>query len=295
MVSNKLMTVAFAALASLAVVDAGVCIPHGTTTSSASATETSSTATITSASMTIEPGSTTTSGTVSVETSSTTAEASSGTTSASSVETTSTVAESSSTLTTLTTIATTSTTIGTSSAQTTSTTAQVVPTNLVTNPEFDDGLQPWQAIPYPDQDLSLTDDSHKTEKAARLHFESKSGSPFTNYLYHRIDKSLLKAGSYALEGFVKVDPSGDEGEGCTRAVAACLVGPIGFTEAILNVGVLPALFAEGRWATISTICEVTEEKLDEIDDFGVAIGFECFNTNAYLDSVSFKAVEIEIG
>ncbi|KAJ4146428.1 hypothetical protein NW754_001893 [Fusarium falciforme] len=292
------MAVVFAALASLAVVDAGVCIPHGTTISSASATETSSTETATSTSVTIETGSTTTSATVSAETSSTTAETSSGTTSASSVETTSTVAESSSTLTTLTTIATTLTTVetssGTTSAQTTSTTAEVVPTNLVTNPEFDDGLQPWQAIPYPDQDLSLTDDSYKTQKAARLHFEFKSGSPFTNYLYHRIDKSLLKAGSYALEGFVKVDSPGDEGEGCTRAVAACLVGPIGLTEAILNVGVLPATFAESRWAKISTICDVTEEKLEEIDDFGVAIGFECFNTNAYLDSVSFKAVEIEI-
>ncbi|KAH7273429.1 hypothetical protein B0J15DRAFT_477124 [Fusarium solani] len=300
MVSNKLMAVAFAALASLAVVDAGVCIPHGTTTiSSASATEASSTTAATSTSVTIETDSTTTSGTVSsAETSSTTAETLSGTTSASSVETTSTAAESSSTLTTLTTIATTSTTVetssGTTSAQTTSTTAEVVPTNLVTNPEFNDGLQPWQAIPYPDQDLFLTDDSYKTEKAARLYFESKSGSPFTNYLYHRIDKSLLKAGSYALEGFVKVDSPGDEGEGCTRAVAACLVGPIGLTEAILNVGVLPATFAESRWAKISTICDVTEEKLEEIDDFGVAIGFECFNTNAYLDSVSFKAVEIVI-
>lgn len=298
MVSNKLMAVAIAALASLAVVDAGVCIPpHGTTISSASATETS-TATATSTSVTIETGSTTTSGTILAETSSTTTETSSGSTSASSVETTSTVVESSSTLTTLTTITTTSTTVetssGTTSAQTTSTTAEVIPTNLVSNPEFDNGLQPWQAIPYPDQDLSLTSDSYKTEKAALLHFESKSGSPFTNYLYHRIDKSLLKAGSYALEGFVKVDSSFVEGEGCTRAVAACLVGPIGLTEAILNVGVLPATAAESGWAKISTICEITEEKLDEIDDFGVAVGFECQNTNAYLDSVSFKAVEIEI-
>lgn len=285
------MAVAFTALASLSVVDAGVCVPHGTTISS----ESSTTATATSTSVTIETGSTNTSGTVSTETSLTTAETSSGTTSA---ETTSTVAESSSTFTTLTTIATTSTTVetssGTTSAQTTSTTAQVVPTNLVSNPEFDDGLQPWQAIPYPDQDLSLTDDSYKTENAARLHFEFKSGSAFTNYLYHRIEKSLLKAGSYALKGFVKVDSPGDEGEGCTRAVAACLVGPIGLTEAILNVAVLPATAAEGQWAKILTICDVTEEKLEEIDDFGVAIGFECINTNAYLDSVSFKAVEIEV-
>ncbi|KAJ4329168.1 hypothetical protein N0V84_000293 [Fusarium piperis] len=302
MVSNKLVVVAFAALASIAVVDAGVCRPSGSTTiSSASATETSGT-TVTSTSVTIETGSTTTSKAISsADTSSTTAGTSSGTTSASSVETTSTVAETSSTLTTLTTVETnsaqtTSTTVETSSettAQTKSTTAEVVPTNLVTNPEFDQGLQPWQAIPYPDQDLSLTDDSYRTEKAALLHFESKSGSPFTNYLYHRIDKSLLKAGSYALEGFVKVDSPGDEGEGCTRAVVACLVGPIGLTEAILNVGVLPATFAEGRWAKIMTVCDVTEEKLDEIDDFGVAVGFECFNTNAYLDSVSFKEVEIE--
>ncbi|KAL2675428.1 hypothetical protein Neosp_011613 [[Neocosmospora] mangrovei] len=287
MVSNKLMAVAFTALASLSVVDAGVCVPHGTTISS----ETSTTATTTSTSVTIETGSTTTSGTVSTETSSTTAQTSSGTASASSVETTSTTVETSSTFTTLTTIATTSTTVETSSG---TTTAQVVPTNLVSNPEFDDGLQPWQAIPYPDQDLFLTDDSYKTENAARLHFESKSGSAFTNYLYHRIEKSLLKAGSYALEGFVKVDSPGDEGEGCTRAVAACLVGPIGLTEAILNVGVLPATAAENQWAKILTICDVTEEKLEEIDDFGVAIGFECINTNAYLDSVSFKAVEIEI-
>ncbi|RSL70988.1 hypothetical protein CEP53_001672 [Fusarium sp. AF-6] len=109
-----------------------------------------------------------------------------------------------------------------------------------------------------------------------------------------IEKSLHKAGSYALEGFVKVNSPGNEGEGCTRAVAACLVGPIGETEAILDVGVLPAIAAEGRWAKISTVCEVTEEKLGEIDDFGVAVGFECFNTDAYLDSVSFKAVEVEI-
>ncbi|RSL55774.1 hypothetical protein CEP54_009209 [Fusarium duplospermum] len=169
-----------------------------------------------------------------------------------------------------------------------------IPNNLVTDPEFDDGLQPWQAIPYPDQDLSLTFSSYKTEKAALLHFSSKSGSPFTNYLYHHIDKSLLKAGSYVLEGFVKVHSPGDEGEGCTRVVAACLVGPIGETEAILNVGVLPAIAAESRWANISTISDVTEDKLEEIGDFGVAIGFECFNTDAYLDSVSFKAAEIEM-
>lgn len=280
MVSNKLMAVAFAALASIAVVDAGVCRPSGTTISSASATETSGTATATSTSVTIETVSTTT--TSSAETGSTTA----GTTSASSVETSSTVVETSSTLTAA---------VQTTSAESTSTTAQVTtPTNLITNPEFDQGLQPWQAIPYADQDLSLTPDSHKTEDAARLHFDSQSGSPFTNYLYHRIDKSLLRAGPYALEAFVKVDPpGGDEGEGCTRVVAACLVGPVGQTEAIDTVALLPARLAEGRWSKIQTTCDVTEEKLDEIDDFGVAIGFTCFETNAYLDTVSFKEVEIE--
>ncbi|RSL90829.1 hypothetical protein CEP52_014470 [Fusarium oligoseptatum] len=88
---NKLMAVASAALVSLAVVDAGVCIPHGTTAiSSAPATETSSMATATSTSRTIETGLATTSGTVSAEASSAATETSSGTTS---VETTSAVAE----------------------------------------------------------------------------------------------------------------------------------------------------------------------------------------------------------
>ncbi|RTE79669.1 hypothetical protein BHE90_005805 [Fusarium euwallaceae] len=280
MVSNKLMAVASAAPVSLAVVDAGVCILHGTTAiSSALATETSSMATATSTSGTIETGLTTTSGTVSAEASSAATETSSGTTS---VETTSA------------TTSTIETSSATTSAQTTSITAKVTPTSLITNPEFDAGLQPWQAIPYPDQSLSLTTSSYKASKAAHLHFSSKSGSPFTNYLHHHIDKSLLKAGSYALEGFVNVNSPGDEGECCTRGCRRLSCWSYrrdgGYTQCWCVAG-------DSCGESVGKdfeVCEVTEEKLEEIDDFGVAVGFECFNADAYLDSVSFKAVEVEI-
>ncbi|KAH7477614.1 hypothetical protein FOMA001_g9134 [Fusarium oxysporum f. sp. matthiolae] len=277
---NKLIVVAFATLASLITVDAGPCRPSSTSVVTTSASESASStfsAETSARSLTASEASTTTTvsteTTINAETSTIASEAETSTTETEGATTTTDEGETSTVATsieTTTAIATTESSMIISETTTaTTTTAEGEPTYLI-NPSFDDGTTaPWIVTPYSNA-FSLSSQSYQGPASGRQVFGAGPGYPYENVFYQKIDKKLLKAGTYSLKGYVHVDQYIDDDNinGCSYISASCVAGP---PENLQS-------------------CRFTEQDLSQYDQFGVAFGFTCYNTGVNLDAVTFGPI-----
>jgi hypothetical protein len=119
----------------------------------------------------------------------------------------------------------------------TTTTAEGEPTYLI-NPSFDDGTTaPWIVTPYSNA-FSLSSQSYQGPASGRQVFGAGPGYPYENVFYQKIDKKLLKAGTYSLKGYVHVDQYIDDDNinGCSYISASCVAGPPENLQSVLGAG-----------------------------------------------------------
>ncbi|KAF4958789.1 hypothetical protein FGADI_2133 [Fusarium gaditjirri] len=306
MVSIKL-TAAFANLALLGPVSTGPCKPQSIATSS---TETVSTSaaydTTTALSTTIETSTATTAAETTTETKATTTLTEDRTIiSASVIETSTTIAISEST----TVVSSSDTTLATSSEATTvpattegtttvaesatsTTTAEAEPTELLINGNFDLGTaDPWLSV---NDAIQLGSSSpYEGPSYALLQFGISDGESYNNYVYQKIDKSLLKTGVYHLSAHVRVDFATNTqfGDGCNAMSIGCSYGdPMNLNRVQGSTVTVSADDAAGQWAPLDTTCSLTEDKLSQYGYVSVAVGFSCANAEANVDAVTFEEV-----
>lgn len=306
MVSSKLIA-AFANLALLVSVSAGPCKPQSIATS---ATETVYVTvvsdTTTALSTTIDTSTAFTETETVTETEATTTLTEDGTTISASVsETSTTIAMSESTTvvssrdTTLVTSseATTvpTTTEGTTTiaeSATTTTTADPEPTELLINGNFDLGtVNPWLSTEDP---VELGSSSpYQGPAYALLQFGISDGASYNNYVYQKIDKSLLKTGVYHFSAQVRVDFATNTqfGDGCNAMSIGCSYGdPSNLVRVQGSTVTVSADAAADQWTPLDTTCSLTEDKLSQYGYVSVAIGFSCANAEANVDAVTFEEV-----
>ncbi|KAH7178880.1 hypothetical protein DER46DRAFT_548867 [Fusarium sp. MPI-SDFR-AT-0072] len=307
MVSNKLIAAAFANLALLASVNAGPCKPQSIATS---ATEMGSTiivsGTTTALSTTIETSTAISETETATETETTTTLTEDGTTMSASVsETSTTIAVSEST----TTVSSSDTTIVTSSeattaptttegtttvveSATTTTAAEAEPTELLINGNFDLGtVDPWLSS---NDDIQLGSSSpYQGPAYALLQFGISDGASYNNYVYQKIDKSLLKTGVYHFSAQVRVDFATNTqfGDGCNAMSIGCSYGnPMNLVRVQGSTVTVSADAAAGQWTPLDTTCSLTEDKLSQYGYVSVSIGFSCANAEGNVDAVTFEEV-----
>ncbi|RBA13484.1 hypothetical protein FPRO05_02277 [Fusarium proliferatum] len=307
MVSNKLIVAAFANLALLTSVNAGPCKPQSIATS---ATGTGSTIvvsdTTTAISTTIETSTAVTEieTTTATDTTTTLTEYATST-SALVSETSTTIAVSEST----TVVSSSDTTIVTSSeattaptttegtttvaeSATTTTTAEAEPTELLINGNFDLGtVNPWLSANDPIQLGSSS--PYEGPAYARLQFAIDDGESYNNYVYQKIDKSLLKAGTYRLAAQLRVDGASDNmyDDGCNAMAVVCYYGdPSSVVPVQGGANTVSANAAVQQWTPLSTTCSLRQDKLDQYGYLSVAIGFSCANAEGDVDAVTFEEV-----
>ncbi|EMT69762.1 hypothetical protein FOC4_g10000887 [Fusarium odoratissimum] len=268
MVSNKLIAAAFANLALLASVNAGPCKPQSIATS---ATDIGSTIlvsdTTTALSTAIETSTAISETETATETETTTTEA---TTLPTTTEGTTTVAESA----------------------TTTTTAEAEPTELLINGNFDLGtVDPWLSS---NDAIQLGSSSpYQGPVYALLQFGISDGASYNNYVYQKIDKSLLKTGVYHFSAQVRVDFATNTqfGDGCNAMSIGCSYGdPNNLVRVQGSTVTVAADDAAGQWSPLDTTCSLTEDKLSQYGYVSVAIGFSCANAEANVDAVTFEEV-----
>ncbi|SCV36776.1 uncharacterized protein FFB14_06243 [Fusarium fujikuroi] len=307
MVSNKLIAAALANLALLASVNAGPCKPQSIATS---ATGTGSTIvvsdTTTALSTTIETSTAVTETETTTATDTTTTLTEDGiSTSALVSETSTTIAVSESTTVASssdTTLATNSeattaptTTDGTTTvveSATTTTTAEAEPTELLINGNFDLGtVNPWLSVNGPIQLGSSS--PYEGPAYARLQFAIDDGESYNNYVYQKIDKSLLKAATYRLAAQLRVDGASDNmyDDGCNAMAVVCYYGdPSNVVPVQGGANTVSANAAVQQWTPLSTTCSLRQDKLDQYGYLSVAIGFSCANAEGDVDAVTFEEV-----
>ncbi|KAI1028957.1 hypothetical protein LB503_002750 [Fusarium chuoi] len=307
MVSNKLIAAAFANLALLASVNAGPCRPQSIATS---ATGTGSTIvvsdTTTALPTTIETSTAVTETETTTATDKTTTLTEDGTSTSALVSETSTniaVSESttvasSSDATIVTssevTIAPTTTDGTTTVAEsaTATTTAEAEPTELLINGNFDLGtVNPWLSVNDPIQLGSSS--PYEGPAYARLQFGIDDGESYNNYVYQKIDKSLLKAGTYRLTAQLRVDGASDNvyDDGCNAMAVVCYYGdPSNVVPVQGGANTVSANAAVQQWTPLSTTCSLRQDKLDQYGYLSVAIGFSCANSEGDVDAVTFEEV-----
>ncbi|KLO92511.1 Uncharacterized protein LW93_12085 [Fusarium fujikuroi] len=307
MVSNKLIAAALANLALLASVNAGPCKPQSIATS---ATGTGSTIvvsdTTTALSTTIEASTAVTETETTTATDTTTTLTEDGiSTSALVSETSTTIAVSESTTVASssdTTLATNSeattaptTTDGTTTvveSATTTTTAEAEPTELLINGNFDLGtVNPWLSVNDPIQLGSSS--PYEGPAYARLQFAIDDGESYNNYVYQKIDKSLLKAATYRLAAQLRVDGASDNmyDDGCNAMAVVCYYGdPSNVVPVQGGANTVSANAAVQQWTPLSTTCSLRQDKLDQYGYLSVAIGFSCANAEGDVDAVTFEEV-----
>ncbi|KAF5721551.1 hypothetical protein FGLOB1_202 [Fusarium globosum] len=307
MVSNKLIAAALANLALLASVNAGPCKPQSiatsatgtgstivvsdTTTALSTTIETSTavteieTTTVTDTTTTLTEDATSTSALVSEA--STTIAVSESTTVASSSDTT--LATSSEATTAPTTTDGTTTVV---ESATTTTTAEAEPTELLINGNFDLGtVSPWLSANDPIQLGSSS--PYEGPAYARLQFAIDDGESYNNYVYQKIDKSLLKAGTYRLAAQLRVDGASDNmyDDGCNAMAVVCYYGdPSNVVPVQGGANTVSANAAVQQWTPLSTTCSLRQDKLDQYGYLSVAIGFSCANAEGDVDAVTFEEV-----
>ncbi|KAF5708426.1 hypothetical protein FMUND_10611 [Fusarium mundagurra] len=306
MVSNKLIAAALANLALLASVNAGLCKPQSIATS---ATETASVTivsdTTTALSATIETSTAITKTETTTEAETTTTVTQDGTTMSESVsEAPTTIAVSEST----TVVSNSDTTIVTSSETTTAptiteatttvaesvtatTTAEAEPTKLLINSNFDVGtVDPWlSAI----DGLQLGSSSPYQGPAYALLQFGIIGQSYNNFVYQKIDKSLLKTGIYRLTAQLRVDGASDNmfDDGCSALAVGCYYGDP--TNNVIVQGSWNGVSADdavNQWTPLSTTCSLTQDELDQYGYLTVSIGFSCANAEANIDAVTFEKI-----
>ncbi|KAF5639331.1 hypothetical protein F52700_4183 [Fusarium sp. NRRL 52700] len=309
MVSNKLIMAALANLALLASVHAGPCKPQSIATS---ATETASVTFVsdtTTAATTAETSITTTEAKTTTETEATTALTQDGTTMSESVSEASTTIAISEGTTAVTSSDTTiitsdeattapTTTEGTTTvaeSATTTTTAEAEPTELLINGNFDLGtVNPWLSDNEPIQLGSSS--PHQGPAYARLQFgESEDNESVNNRVYQKIDKSLLKAGSYKLSAWLRVDQAtvSQLDDGCNAMAVGCYYGdPSNIVPVQGGSNTVSAYDALNQWAPLDVTCSLSQTKLDQYGYLSVAVGFSCMNAQGDVDAVTFEEVVI---
>lgn len=327
MVSNKLLVSAFATLSSLAVVNAGPCKPKTYATDTTPATSGSASSvpsslssetttapfvTIETSTATADSGTTTTAiedgttMTVSVSAASTTtaesessAEASvSDTRGIASSETTAVTSSAEATTvvssTEITTVATStqgSSTVAETTA--TTTTADAGPTALLVNGNFDLGTtSPWLVTANPAVRLGFNDPS-EGQAYGELEYSLVNGEAYNNYVYQAIDKSRLKAGSYKLTAFLRVDSSSNNiyDDGCNSMAVGCAYGDPSMLNYVSNSFVTVSSYgAVNEWYPLITTCSLSAQALANHDYVSVVIGFSCANAVAAVDAVVFEEV-----
>ncbi|PNP73225.1 hypothetical protein FNYG_13436 [Fusarium nygamai] len=306
MVSNKLIAAAFANLALLASVNAGPCKPQSIMTSATGSKTVVSDAT-TALSTTIETSTAIGEAETTTEAEITTTLTDDGTSTGAPVsETSTTIAVSESTTvagssdTTMVTssdaTATPTTTEGTTTvaeSATATTTAEAEPTELLINGNFDLGtVNPWLSDNEPIQLGSSS--PYQGPAYALLQFRvSEEGESVNNGVYQKIDKSLLKAGTYRLSARLRVDGASDNmyDKGCNAMGVVCYYGdPININPVQGGAETVLADAADGQWAPLSVECSLRQDKLDQYGYLSVYIGFSCANAEANVDAVTFEEV-----
>ncbi|KAM0193060.1 hypothetical protein ACHAPI_008009 [Fusarium lateritium] len=309
MVSNKLIAAAFANLAFLAPVNAGPCKPQSITTST---TEIDSTiivveTTTTALSTTIEASTAISEAETTTEVEIITTLTEDGTTTSASVSEASatiavsentTVASSSDTTIVTSSEATTAptTTEGTTTvaeSATTTTTAEAEPTELLINGNFDLGtVSPWLSDNEPIQ-LGSTS-PYEGPAYALLQFGiSDEGESVNNRVYQKIDKSLLKAGTYRLTAQLRVNGASDNmfNDGCNAMAVGCYYGdPSNIVPVRGGSNTVSADAAVNQWTPLDITCSLTQDKLDQYGYLSVSIGFSCVNAEGNVDTVTFEEV-----
>ncbi|KAF5576955.1 hypothetical protein FPANT_10688 [Fusarium pseudoanthophilum] len=259
MVSNKLIVAAFAALASVA--NASPCKPPFTKATTTSATETTGSSTYVETSTSITESQTVTGS----ETATATTDA---TTEALSTEASTTVAES-------------------------ATTTTSVDEPLLTNAGFEDGTTaPWQLLTE-HEDALVLGSGFQSPASGKVQFEANGGAQYADLIIQNINKQLLKAGSYDLQGRTRVDSYSQSGDGCSVIIAACLTGS-GENSVIVPASMARASAenSAGDWSLIETTCTFTDEMIAGDDDISVVFGFSCSNSGAYIDAVELKPAAV---
>ncbi|KAI1049125.1 hypothetical protein LB506_004617 [Fusarium annulatum] len=307
MVSNKLIAAALANLALLASVNAGPCKPQSITTSATGAGSTIVVSdTTTALSTTIETSTAVTETETTTATDTTTTLTEDATSTGALVsETSTTIAVSEST----TVVSSSDTTIVTSSeattaptttegtttvaeSATTTTTAEAEPTELLINGNFDLGtVNPWLSANDPIQLGSSS--PYEGPAYARLQFAIDDGESYNNYVYQKIDKSLLKAGTYRLAAQLRVDGASDNmyDDGCNAMAVVCYYGdPSSVVPVQGGANTVSANAAVQQWTPLSTTCSLRQDKLDQYGYLSVAIGFSCANAEGDVDAVTFEEV-----
>ncbi|KAF4452109.1 hypothetical protein F53441_5042 [Fusarium austroafricanum] len=190
------------------------------------------------------------------------------------------------------------TTVATTTAgetATTTTTADAGPTPLLVNANFDLGTtEPWLSSLGSDGPVGLDTYQPKQGPASGvLHYGNDGGESYNNYVYQRVETRLLKASSYHLAGFVRVDTSTDNiySDGCNSMGVLCTLGdPNNLNRVPGSVKSLTADSAAGAWYMLDTTCTFTDQMLSQYDYVTVSFGFNCANSGANLDAVAFKEV-----
>ncbi|RGP67945.1 hypothetical protein FSPOR_5606 [Fusarium sporotrichioides] len=182
-------------------------------------------------------------------------------------------------------------------AATTTTTADAGPTPLLANANFDLGTtEPWLSS----NDGSLfapvmlrSDQPYQGPAYGELYFYNDNGESFSNSIYQKVDTQLLKASSYRLTGFVRVDLASNDiySDGCNSMGVLCTLGdPNNLNRVPGSVKSVSAESAAGDWASLETTCTFTEQMLSQYDYITVSFGFNCLNSATDLDAVTFEEV-----
>ncbi|KAF4950150.1 hypothetical protein FSARC_13293 [Fusarium sarcochroum] len=268
-------------------------------TTAVSVSESSSTVTISETTTTASNSETTTAETSTAET--TTIARSDATTKLSATKTTEIASSSGTTVETSTTETTTggpttmtTTTEGTTTTAetaTTTTTTDAGPTTLLINGNFESTTDPWLST-CENEPPVLSDEYFEGASSGRLDFGIDDGESYNNYIYQKIDKKLLKAGSYKLKGFVKVDyfTAFQNSDGCNAMATGCYEGDPSNLQTVPGSVVVSSPDVALDWAPLDTTCTFTEEMLAQVDYISVIFGFSCANSGAYVDAVTFERV-----
>ncbi|KAF5977317.1 hypothetical protein FCOIX_6584 [Fusarium coicis] len=183
-------------------------------------------------------------------------------------------------------------TIATETA-TTTTAADPDPTPVVINSSFDlDTTEPWLSTRsetvYRDEG-----DPFEGPASGRLAFEIDSGKAYYNYFYQKIDTKDLKAASYRLAGYIRVDyyTNSVNSDGCNAFAMGCTLGDPNNYDRVPGGTLMGSPGgAVNIWAPFDVTCTLTEDMLSGNDYVSITFGFSCANVGANLDAVTFEEV-----
>ncbi|KAF5626108.1 hypothetical protein F52700_8824 [Fusarium sp. NRRL 52700] len=183
-------------------------------------------------------------------------------------------------------------TIATETA-TTTTAADADPTPVLVNSGFDlDTIEPWLST-RSEAIARDTNSPFEGPASGRLEFGMDDAKAYYNYFYQKIDTKDLKAASYRLAGFIRIDiyTNSINGDGCNSFALGCTLGDPNNLDRVSGSTVMgnPS-GAVDNWLLVDTTCTLTEDMLSEHDYVSITFGFSCANLGANLDAVTFQEV-----